>query len=133
MAKVASTIFSVFSFSAPRPVRVQFADSSGLTVSGLPGERVITLEEVSRHDTDKDCWVVIYDRVYDITEFLDEHPGGSEVLLEYAGREASAAFRGSGHSNVAIKLLNKYCIGELPIDERIFRKPGGLMLSNIPE
>ncbi|CAG9833579.1 unnamed protein product [Diabrotica balteata] len=132
MAKVASALFSVFSLSSPRP-QVQFADSSGLSVSGLPGERVITLEEVSRHDTDKDCWVVIYDRVYDITEFLDEHPGGSELLLEYAGREASGAFRGSGHSDAAIKLLDKYFIGELPIHERIFRKQGGLMLSNIPE
>ncbi|XP_072393355.1 cytochrome b5-like [Diabrotica undecimpunctata] len=132
MAKVASALFSVFSLSAPRP-QIQFADSSGLSVSGLPGERVITLEEVSRHDTDKDCWVVIYDRVYDITEFLDKHPGGSELLLEYAGREASGAFRGSGHSDAAIKLLDKYFIGELPIHERIFRKQGGLMLSNIPE
>lgn len=35
-------------------------------------DRVITLAEVSQHDTPKDCWVVIYDRVYDITDFLDE-------------------------------------------------------------
>lgn len=37
-----------------------------------PGERVITLEEVSWHDTPSDCWIVIYDRVYDVTDFLDE-------------------------------------------------------------
>lgn len=37
-----------------------------------PGERIITLEEVSSHDTNKDCWVVIYDRVYDVTDFLEE-------------------------------------------------------------
>lgn len=37
-----------------------------------PDERVITLEEVSWHDNYSDCWVVIYDRVYDITDFLDE-------------------------------------------------------------
>lgn len=37
-----------------------------------PGDREITLEEVSWHDNSSDCWVVIYDRVYDITDFLDE-------------------------------------------------------------
>jgi cytochrome b involved in lipid metabolism len=35
-------------------------------------ERIITLAEVSLHDTPRDCWVVIYDRVYDITTFLEE-------------------------------------------------------------
>lgn len=35
-------------------------------------DRVITLAEVSRHDSPQDCWVVIYDRVYDITTFFDE-------------------------------------------------------------
>lgn len=38
----------------------------------LAGERIITLEEVSWHDTPKDCWIVVYDRVYDVTDFLDE-------------------------------------------------------------
>lgn len=35
-------------------------------------DRIISLAEVSLHDTQDDCWVVIYDRVYDITTFLDE-------------------------------------------------------------
>lgn len=35
-------------------------------------DRVISLDEVARHDTRQDCWVVIYDRVYDITTFLEE-------------------------------------------------------------
>lgn len=35
-------------------------------------DRVINLAEVSMHDSYQDCWVVIYDRVYDITDFFDE-------------------------------------------------------------
>ncbi|XP_045471188.1 probable cytochrome b5 2 [Harmonia axyridis] len=93
----------------------------------------ITLEEVLCHDTRKDCWVVIYDRVYDITEFLDEHPGGADLLLEYAGRDASVAFRSAGHSQDAVQLLHRYFIGELPISERVFRKVGGFKLSDMPE
>lgn len=43
-------------------------------VPGAPEakDRTITLAEVSQHDTYRDCWVVIYDRVYDITDFFDE-------------------------------------------------------------
>lgn len=37
-----------------------------------PKDRTITLDEVSWHDTPSDCWVIIYDRVYDISDFLDE-------------------------------------------------------------
>ncbi|XP_018574979.1 cytochrome b5-like [Anoplophora glabripennis] len=96
-------------------------------------DKTITLEEVSWHDHARDCWIIIYDRVYDITDFLEEHPGGSDILLEYAGREASVAFRGSGHSAQAIRALDKFCIGELPMHERIFRKPGGYRLSDLPE
>lgn len=35
-------------------------------------DKTITLEEVSWHDTPGDCWIIVYDRVYDVTDFLDE-------------------------------------------------------------
>ncbi|XP_023941553.1 uncharacterized protein LOC112048299 [Bicyclus anynana] len=95
--------------------------------------RVITLAEVSLHDTRDDCWAVIYDRVYDFTTFLDEHPGGDEIMLEYAGRDASTAFRSSGHSSMATKALDRFLVGELPMHERMYRRPGGIRLSDIPE
>lgn len=40
--------------------------------SGRAKNSIISLEEMSWHDNEKDCWVVIYDRVYDLTNFLDE-------------------------------------------------------------
>ncbi|KPI94686.1 PREDICTED: cytochrome b5-like [Papilio xuthus] len=96
-------------------------------------DRILTLAEVSQHDTPRDCWVVIYDRVYDITTFLDEHPGGADIMLEYAGGDASTAFRSSGHSKSAGKALERFVVGELPIHERMYRRPGGMRLSDIPE
>lgn len=62
-----------------------------------------------------------------------QHPGGGDILLEYAGRDASVAFRGSGHSGQAVRALEKFLVGELPMHERIFRKPGGYRLSDIPD
>jgi cytochrome b involved in lipid metabolism len=91
--------------------------------------RTISLEEVAWHDTPDDCWLVIHDYVYDCTEFLKNHPGGQDVLLEYAGRDATLAFIGTGHSAVARTILDRYKIGELPPKERIFRTPDGVRVS----
>lgn len=93
--------------------------------------RMINLAEVAWHDTLDDCWLVIYDYVYDCTEFLKSHPGGQDILVEYAGRDATLAFIGTGHSAVARATLERYKIGELPPKERLFRTPNGLKVSGI--
>jgi cytochrome b5 len=62
-----------------------------------------------------------------------QHPGGDDLLLEYAGRDASLAFRGTGHTEHAVQLLKTYEIGELPPHECIFRCKNGLKLSNLPD
>ncbi|XP_022914316.1 cytochrome b5-like [Onthophagus taurus] len=96
-------------------------------------KKIFTLKEVASHDDIDDCWVIIYDRVYDLTDFIMEHPGGWEVLIENAGKDATIAFRGTGHSKSAVEMLEKYYIGDLPISERIFRTVNGFKLSDIPE
>ncbi|KXJ88718.1 FMN-dependent dehydrogenase-domain-containing protein, partial [Microdochium bolleyi] len=47
---------------------------------------------VQKHHSGDDCWMAIHGRVYDITAFLPSHPGGRAVLLQQAGKDASAAF-----------------------------------------
>ncbi|XP_070153861.1 cytochrome b5 isoform X2 [Polyergus mexicanus] len=91
--------------------------------------RTIHLHEVAWHDTLDNCWLVIHDYVYDCTDFLKNHPGGQDVLLEYAGRDATLAFIGTGHSTIARTILDQYKIGELPLEERIFRIPNGVKIS----
>ena len=82
---------------------------------------VISLEEVSYHFTREDGWMVIYDKVYEVTEYLERgsHPGGEDVMLEYLGYDATMAFRGVGHSKGALRMLEKYVIGILPEVERL--------------
>lgn len=77
-----------------------------------------TLAEVKKHIDTQSSWVVIHNNVYDLTEFLNEHPGGEEVLLEQAGRDASEAFEDVGHSTDARELMQKYKIGEVVEHER---------------
>lgn len=54
--------------------------------------KLISYEEVQKHATRDDCWVIIAGNVYDVTEFLDIHPGGSAVILAAAGKDATKVF-----------------------------------------
>ncbi|XP_004625880.1 cytochrome b5 type B [Octodon degus] len=83
---------------------------------GQGGETSVTyyrLEEVAKHNSSKELWLVIHGRVYDVTSFLNEHPGGEEVLLEQAGIDASESFEDVGHSSDAREMLKQYYIGDL--------------------
>ena len=57
--------------------------------------------------------MVVSDKVYDLTEFLDFHPAGVEIMLEHAGTDASTVFFEKGHSLGAQLMLEKYFIGDL--------------------
>lgn len=51
--------------------------------------------------------------MYDVTRFLEDHPGGDEVLLTASGKDATVDFEDVGHSDDAKELMNKYFIGEI--------------------
>lgn len=84
--------------------------------------QTVTLEEVKQHNTRNSVWFVIHNKVYDVTKFMDEHPGGEEVLLEQAGKDASEIFEDVSHSADAKDLMKNYLVGELPEHERAATK-----------
>ncbi|ELU45698.1 vacuolar assembling protein VPS41 [Rhizoctonia solani AG-1 IA] len=54
--------------------------------------RMLSTQEVATHNTSESCWIIVSGKVYDVTEFISEHPGGSAVLLKHAGKDATAAY-----------------------------------------
>ncbi|XP_003742686.1 cytochrome b5 [Galendromus occidentalis] len=72
-----------------------------------------SLEDVAKHNEKSSCWLVIHEGIYDVTKFMEEHPGGEEVLLEQGGRESTEVFEDVGHSTDARELMAKYKIGDL--------------------
>jgi cytochrome b involved in lipid metabolism len=86
-----------------------------------------TMDEVARHNTEADCWTVISGNVYDLTQFINRHPGGDEVLRA-CGTDATTLFAsrqtsdgqpvgsGSPHSKAAQEQLAQLKIGILTVD-----------------
>ncbi|NP_001412862.1 cytochrome b5, seed isoform [Nicotiana tabacum] len=75
--------------------------------------KVFTLAEVSNHNNAKDCWLIISGKVYNVTKFLEDHPGGGEVLLSATGKDATDDFEDIGHSSSARAMLDEYYVGDI--------------------
>ncbi|XP_070048224.1 cytochrome b5, seed isoform-like [Nicotiana tomentosiformis] len=72
-----------------------------------------TYREVSLHNSPDDCWVIINAKAYNVTNFLNDHPGGDEVLLAAAGKDASEEFEEAGHGSAARLMLDEFYVGEI--------------------
>jgi cytochrome b involved in lipid metabolism len=77
-----------------------------------------SLEEIKGHNSAESAWCIYKNGVYDVTNYIDEHPGGGEQLLEACGGDLTAAFDDFGHSDNALQILKKYKIGELRMEDR---------------
>merc|ERR1712159_201860 len=59
---------------------------------GAPAAAGFTKEEVAKHNNKSSCWVILDDRVLDVTDFLKDHPGGELAILTFAGKDATEEF-----------------------------------------
>jgi cytochrome b involved in lipid metabolism len=84
-------------------------------------KKEFTMEEVAKHNSQQDCWLVIGNKsnggpkVYDISKYLNEHPGGPEIMLDFAGKDADDMFEDIGHSTGAREKLRTLYVGDLKV------------------
>jgi len=90
---------------------------------GLSTQREFSYKEISRHDKKEDCWIIIDDKVYNVTDYLNIHPGGFILILDVAGKDATQSFHYPPHSESAKKILKKYQIGILDTSSTPVKEP----------
>ena len=80
--------------------------------------KTFSISEIKQHNHDQSVWIVLHDKVYDVTKYITEHPGGEEVLLQHAGTNGTRDFEDVGHSSDARELMQDYYIGEVAEEDR---------------
>lgn len=73
-----------------------------------------TRADIESHNSEADCYVTVGDKVYDITDFLDSHPGGADLILDYAGKDVTEILKdptSHTHSDAAYEVLDDSLVG----------------------
>lgn len=99
----------------------QAAEAPSTPNASAPQAVRYSAAEVARHRTPEDCWVSISGKVYDITPFVDIHPGDIELMKRYCGKDSSGPYaikesgkeKGQAHSPRANEFLEEYYKGPL--------------------
>ncbi|KAJ3108356.1 fatty acid alpha-hydroxylase [Phlyctochytrium planicorne] len=85
------------------------------------GVSLYSVDDVAQHRSARSAWIIVQSRVYDVTDFVNDHPGGADLVLQYAGKDATAILKDHAsheHSDVAYLMLEDYLIGELDGDSQ---------------
>ncbi|KAF8345367.1 oxidoreductase [Amanita rubescens] len=86
--------------------------------------RIYSSEDVQKHNSESSCWITRGGNVYDVTGFLNDHPGGEDYILQYAAKDVKEIMQNAemhDHSSSAYDMLEEYVIGRLGTDETIVR------------
>jgi hypothetical protein len=85
--------------------------------TGSSANVTLSAAEVAKHNSPSDCWLIIQNKVYDVSEYLGTHPGGRAIIIQYCGMEATHAFEtkdiGTDHSRTAWSHLDSIYVGDL--------------------
>ncbi|WJZ94484.1 hypothetical protein VitviT2T_013335 [Vitis vinifera] len=74
--------------------------------------KTYTKAEISLHNKKTDCWIIIKDKVYDVTSYVEEHPGG-DAILAHAGDDSTEGFFGPQHATRVFDMIDDFYIGDL--------------------
>ncbi|KAI0659329.1 oxidoreductase [Cubamyces menziesii] len=84
--------------------------------------RIFTEEDVAKHASSSSCWVTRNGKVYDVTKFLPDHPGGDDYILKYGGKDVGAIMKDAAehdHSDSAYDMLDEFVIGRVGVGETL--------------
>ncbi|ROT41482.1 medium-chain specific acyl-CoA dehydrogenase [Sodiomyces alkalinus F11] len=95
-------------------------------------QETFTRDEVAKHNNDDSLWTIIDSKVYDLTDFLDAHPGGAAVLRQVAGRDATTDFYNLHRHDVLTRYDRTLLVGTIRGETSQVVNPGPGELSRVP-
>lgn len=120
--KIISLVFAVLAVILVGGIMVMQSRSSSAAASAVtpltgdaatPGQ-MYTTADVATHADQTSCWTIIDDKVYDLTRWIPQHPGGEGAILSLCGHDGSAAFHGQhGYAARQEQILATFFIGTL--------------------
>ena len=98
-------------------------DGNGFSQNGLTppvsqsNGQTYTLDQVAQHNSESDCWMIIEGKIYNVTDYVSMHPGGTSIL-QGCGTDATQIFNqrptdGTSHSGMARRMLTRFYVGDL--------------------
>lgn len=78
----------------------------------IKASKTFSKAEVSLHNKRTDCWIIIKDKVYDVTSYVEEHPGG-DAILAHAGDDSTEGFFGPQHATRVFDMIGDFYIADL--------------------
>jgi len=101
-------------FAAAFAMRPQAPQPPAPVGSGASARTSYTLAQVAQHGDASSCWAAINGNVYDLTNWINQHPGGPERILSICGTDGSAAFNAQhGGQGRPAQELAQFYIGPL--------------------
>lgn len=95
-----------------KPTTSTTSTSSTTTTTSTPGG--YTMTQISSHNSATTCWSAINGNVYDLTDWVDGHPGGRAAILMICGKDGSGLFNMQhGRSSSVASILADFKIGNL--------------------
>ncbi|KAJ4708535.1 Cytochrome B5-like protein [Melia azedarach] len=111
VALILGAILGVF-FFIPRDRKSGDSKRVQSNAKSNKASKIYSKAEVSLHNKRDDCWIIIKTKVYDVTSYVEEHPGG-DAILDHAGDDSTEGFYGPQHATRVFDMIDDFYIGDL--------------------
>lgn len=102
--------FAVYQYEVPMPTLASASQTGAATTTTA----TYTLAQVAQHGSSASCWSTINGKVYDLTNWIDQHPGGPEHILAICGKDGSSDFNQQHGGDAQVEsILQQFYIGTL--------------------
>lgn len=102
--------------------------------TSISSQEILSTTLISQHASTADCWIIIDNKVYNVTQYLNLHPGGASRIIPFCGQDATTAFQTQGgrgqHSSTAAQELSLFYIGD--VNKNVTAQPNNAAIQQLP-